>query len=180
MGTPPDGPDYPVRYPTLDEIPVIPAQRRAPDPPRPSWAPAGPSPPRRWPWLAAGLAVGLLAGGAAGVAMSSIAVVADPPVERTVAVTPPPSAPVPADEPAGPRTEFGSGVWEVGVDIAPGKYKTSGTDGYGCYYARLVAADGSLSDIIGNGFVQGPATVTIKQSDGYFETSGCERWVRVG
>ena len=66
------------------------------------------------------------------------------------------------------------------MDIAPGKYKTTGTDGYGCYYARLMQNDGSLSDILNNGFVQGPATVTLKRSDGYFETSGCQDWVKVG
>jgi hypothetical protein len=91
-------------------------------------------------------------------------------------------APVPAAvvEPTGPLTTFDAGVWEVGVDIAAGKYKTTGTDGYGCYYARLEENDGSLGDILANGFVQGPATVTIKATDGYFETSGCEEWVRAG
>jgi hypothetical protein len=137
----------------------------------------------------------LVGGGVGAVALSSTTVVAGPPVEHTITVTvpapppetvtvtvaaPPPQVPAEPVEPVGPLTTFGAGVWEVGVDIAAGKYKTTGTDGYGCYYARLKQNDGSLSDILNNGFVQGPATVTIKQSDGYFETSGCEDWVQVG
>jgi hypothetical protein len=145
---------------------------------------------RRWPWAATGLALGLLVGGAGGVlAWPTTAVVAAPPVERTVTVTapaPPPevvtvtvtAAPPPAG--AGPLTEFGDGVWEVGVDIAPGKYKTAGTDGYGCYYARLHANDGTVEDILSNGFGQGPVTVTVRPDDGYFETSGCSGWTRAG
>lgn len=82
-------------------------------------------------------------------------------------------------KPAGPRTSFGEGVWEVGVDIAAGKYKTTGSDGYGCYYARLKTGDGSLGDIIDNNDTDGPATVTIKSSDGYFDTSGCAAWSKV-
>lgn len=168
--------------------PVIPAQRRAPPgPPRP----AGPDrAPRRWPWAVGGLALGLLTGGALG---TTAFPAVSPPVERTITIAapaPPPeiitvTVPAPTPEPtaaapAGPLTTFGDGVWEVGVDIAAGKYKTTGTDSYGCYYARLQHNDGSISDIIGNGFGQGPVTVTIKDTDGYFETSGCVDWTRAG
>lgn len=169
--------------------PPIPAQRRVPpDPPPPEPA----RPPRRWPWLVGGVAAGLLVGGGVGatafpstveVAAPPVVVTAPAPPPETVTVTvaaPAPPAPSAAAEPAGPLTTFASGVWEVGVDIAAGKYKTTGTDGYGCYYARLRGDEGSLDDIISNGFVQGPATVTVRPSDAYFETSGCEDWVRVG
>lgn len=84
--------------------------------------------------------------------------------------------PTPA-APAGPLTAFQDGVWEVGVDIAPGKYKGTPLDGgLGCYYARLKANDGSFGDIIDNGIVNGPVTVTISSKDGYFETARCG-WV---
>jgi hypothetical protein len=171
--------------------PVIPRQRGPVDPPPPPAAPA--EPPRRWPWAAGGAALGLLAGGAVGaLAWSTTTVVASPPVERTITVTapaPPPevitvTAPAPTPDPVaaptGPLTTFGDGVWEVGVDIAPGKYKTTGTDSYGCYYARLQHNDGTVEDIISNGFGQGPVTVTVKPTDGYFETSGCVDWTKVG
>ncbi|WP_214406581.1 hypothetical protein [Pseudonocardia lacus] len=177
----PKPPDTP--YPSA---PLIPAQRQAPPSPFPS-EPA--HPPRRWPWLLGGLAAGLLVGGGVGAtAFPSTIVQAAPAVTVTAPAPPPetvtvtvvaPPVPAAAVEPSGPLTTFSSGVWEVGVDIAAGKYKTAGTDGYGCYYARLRENDGTLEDIISNGFVQGPATVTVRQSDGYFETSGCEDWVRV-
>jgi hypothetical protein len=170
--------------------PVVPAQRSAPpDPPRP----AGPDrAPRRWPWAVGGATLGLLVGGALGATVLAAALVAPaPPVERTITIAapaPPPqvvtvTVPAPTPGPAaatGPLTTFGDGVWEVGVDIAAGKYKTAGTDSYGCYYARLQHNDGSISDIISNGFGQGPVTVTVKDSDGYFETSGCVDWTRAG
>ncbi len=178
-------------------VPVVPAQRSAPPavgwpstPPPSGWA--AEAPPRRWPWVTAGLSLGLLIGGAigtvlGGTAFPAVRVASGPVVERVVTVAapaPPPeritiTAPAPAPAPSGPRTAFGAGVWEVGVDVAAGKYKSTGTDDYGCYYARLARNDGTLADIITNGFTQGPATVTILETDGYFETSGCREWVRV-
>jgi hypothetical protein len=140
---------------------------------------------RRWPWLVAGLTAGLLVGLVAGAAAFPVTrIVVAPPVQRTVTVTLPPEtvtvpAPVPGTDPTLPTT-VGAGVWEVGVDMAPGKYKTAGTDGYGCYHARLRTGDGSLADILANGFSQGPVTVVVRDSDGYFETSGCHDWIRVG
>ena len=180
-------------------VPAVPAQRSAPTVAGwPSGLPpsgrAAQPPPRRWPWVTAGLALGLLLGGAVGTVLGGSAFpttgVASAPVgERVVTVAapaPPPetitvtvTAPAPAPAPAEPRTAFGAGLWEVGVDIAAGKYKSTGTDDYGCYYARLERNDGTLADIITNGFTQGPATVTIVETDGYFETSGCREWVRV-
>lgn len=92
----------------------------------------------------------------------------------------PPAPPaVPAQVAGGPLTSFGDGTWEVGVDIEPGKYKTPGPRGSGCYYERQGGDDGSFSDIIDNNFAEGPATVTIKASDKFFETSGCD-WAKVG
>lgn len=86
------------------------------------------------------------------------------------------TASAPAAAPAPPTIT--DGTYEVGVDIEPGKYKSSGTTGYGCYYARLKANDGSLGDIIQNNNSQGPSVVTIKESDSYFETTGCAPWVK--
>jgi hypothetical protein len=92
----------------------------------------------------------------------------------TAAATAAASAPAVAPTPP----TITDGTYEVGVDIEPGKYKSSGTTGYGCYYARLKANDGSLGDIIQNNNSQGPSVVTIKESDGYFETTGCAPWVK--
>lgn len=96
--------------------------------------------------------------------------------EKTWA-TAPAAAPA-AAEPAPAQTTITAGTYEVGVDIEPGKYKSSGPTGFGCYYARLKTNDGSVGDIIQNNISQGASVVTIKESDGYFETSGCEPWVK--
>jgi hypothetical protein len=76
----------------------------------------------------------------------------------------------------------GGGRLRVGQDLVPGTYQTSGPDGStstGCYYARLKKGDGSLGDILDNYVSQGPMTVTVQKSDGYFETSGCSTWTKV-
>jgi hypothetical protein len=62
--------------------------------------------------------------------------------------------------------------------IAAGKYKTTGPDGPNCYYAGLKTGDGSMGDILDNNNSNGPVTVAIKESDGYFETQGCADWAR--
>ena len=180
----------------------IPTQRNAP-PGLPAQAPKPPKNPRRWPWGVGGLAVGLLVGGAiasatvpstavtaaASAPARTVTVTAPPPPPRTITVTvpapPPETVTVEAPRstaagPSGPLTTFGEGTWEVGVDIAPGKYKTTGSTGISCYYARLKQNDGSLHDIIDNNIQDGPVTVVIKSSDGYFETRGCEDWVKAG
>jgi hypothetical protein len=178
----------------------VPAQRSAPPtPPPPVAKPVKAK--RRWPWAVGGLALGLFIGSVSGAAGSStstvtaasaapartVTVTAPAPPPETITVTAPAAPPVqaepPAAAPSGPLTTFGDGVWEVGVDVAAGKYKTAGpaSGGIGmCYHARLKTNDGSLGDIIANNVSQGPVTVTIKPGDGYFETTGCQDWVKVG
>lgn len=71
----------------------------------------------------------------------------------------------------------GPGLYEVGVDINPGKWKTDGGSG-SCYYAKLRSSD--TSDIIDNNNVDGPAVVTLAAGQ-YFEVgSRCGPWQRVG
>jgi hypothetical protein len=88
----------------------------------------------------------------------------------------PPAVPAPVEVKVEPGTIPGNGTFVVGKDIEPGTYKTAGPDGFGCYYARLKDTSGDLNAIINNNVSQGPATVTIKGSDGAFETSGCHTW----
>ena len=91
-------------------------------------------------------------------------------------ITPPAPAP-----PPGPADNFYSGTHVVGVDIEPGTYRTTGPVGDGlCYWARLKDTSGDFEAIITNGLPEGPATVTIKASDGAFETSGCGQWTKTG
>jgi len=66
----------------------------------------------------------------------------------------------------------GDGVFQVGVDMQAGLYKTSGAAD--CYYAVL--GDPNGNDIKSNNIVSGPSTVTVAAGE-YFETQGCADWV---
>lgn len=92
----------------------------------------------------------------------------------TFTATPAPTVP---PSPTGPLTTFGEGNYQVGTDILPGTYHTTGPDGtnpVGCYWER--AKDTSGDSIITNDIGNGPATVTISATDGAFKTSGCNTW----
>jgi hypothetical protein len=83
------------------------------------------------------------------------------------------AAAVEAPTPAGPLTTFGDGKWEIGVDIAEGKYKTTGPASGSICYADTENDAGKIGQ---QEVAQGPVTMTIKKSDGYFKTSGCAEW----
>lgn len=70
------------------------------------------------------------------------------------------------------KPSIDDGIYEIGNDIQPGKYKTAG--GENCYYARLGSLDSS--DIISNHFGPGPKVVQVKKTDVAFESSGCGSW----
>jgi hypothetical protein len=72
-----------------------------------------------------------------------------------------------------PEPTISDGVYEVGVDIKSGKYKTSGSPD-GCYWARLRTP----GDILDNNSSNGPQVVIIRSSDGYVEFSGGCEWRR--
>lgn len=99
-----------------------------------------------------------------------------PPV--TVTKPAPPAKTVTAAPPEAAGTIDGDGTYEVGADIKPGKYKTSGGDG--CYWARLRNLEGDLDSIIANNIGDGPQTVTIRKSDKGFETNRCGTWKKAG
>lgn len=98
----------------------------------------------------------------------------------TVPTNTPLSAPSTSAAPVPQVLGYDEGVYEVGSDIKPGKYKSPGpsSDGpfSGCYYARLKTGDGSSGDIIANNSTKGQSVVTIKPTDGVFETNGCLPW----
>jgi hypothetical protein len=86
------------------------------------------------------------------------------------------------DEPEGPATTITSGTYEVGVDVQPGRYKTSGPpddDIIGCYWARHKDDSGSIESIIANANLEGPGSVTINSGE-FFEAGGECTWSRVG
>jgi hypothetical protein len=75
-----------------------------------------------------------------------------------------------------PKTSFGKGTWAVGIDIAPGTYKSSG--GSGCYWARLSGFGGTFDQIITNGNPMGSTDVTIAPHDTGFVSKGCGEWTK--
>lgn len=77
---------------------------------------------------------------------------------------------------------LGPGTYVVGKDIKPGTYKTAGPADPSipnCYWARLKDTSGDFQSILANNNTQGPTTVTIKSTDGAFETAGCKSWIPV-
>lgn len=77
------------------------------------------------------------------------------------------------------KSNISDGLHEIGVDVKPGKYKTSGPDGSnpaGCYYAWKTSF-GSDADIIDNELTNGKATVILKK-DQFFEVKSCNEFVK--
>lgn len=74
------------------------------------------------------------------------------------------------------KKSFSSGIYVVGIDIEPGKYKLEGD---GIYWARLSGVSLELNDIISNGNpTGGSAIVEVSPNDFAFEVSGGE-WTKV-
>ena len=69
----------------------------------------------------------------------------------------------------------GNGIHEVGVEVEPGLYRSSGTG----YWERLQDASGDIDAIIANEKTSGQAYVEIKGTDGWFSTTRMEDWVLV-
>jgi hypothetical protein len=86
-----------------------------------------------------------------------------------------PAAPAPA--PAGPLTTFSDGTYQVGVDIAAGRYKTPGPDGNSaldiCYWQRSKDDSGEFDALIANEIVKGPGSVTVKKGEFASVNGGC-------
>ncbi len=74
---------------------------------------------------------------------------------------------------------FGNGVWIVGVDIAPGTYR-SGEEPDGqpgmCDAARLSGFSGEPEDVIAYKRGYEPFIVTIEATDAGFSSEGCDLW----
>jgi hypothetical protein len=155
-----------------------------PDPPTPSSPrPVGPARHRRWPLVVGGIVLlGFLFGGCVAVL---VAAGQDPTPDTgpVVTVTEGTTAPARTTTPATttPRSTVAAvtaGLYEVGSEIQPGIYRTSGnTDG--CYWARLRNFDGDLDSVITNGLVNGPSRMTIKRTDIGVEFSGPCAWTKV-
>ncbi|MEU9468223.1 hypothetical protein AB0D78_16510 [Streptomyces avermitilis] len=74
------------------------------------------------------------------------------------------------------RFKGDGGMYRVGVDIAPGTYRSTGNTDDLCYWERAKDALHSIESIRANNNVTGSAVVTISASDAYFKTTGCQDW----
>jgi hypothetical protein len=195
---PPYGQGQPAYGPGPQQ-PYGPGQGVPPRPPQAAPQPAAAAPKKSRKGLIGGLIVGFALGsiiGCAGgvgigggtsttaVPGATVTVTEKPEAGATVTekADPAPTVTVtekaPADEPADPPAEgFGPGTYIVGEDIPPGRYKAK-ADGDNCYWARLKDDSGDFESIIANNNTAGSSTVTIKKSDGAFETSGCTPWIK--
>ncbi|MET8943077.1 hypothetical protein ABZX30_05675 [Streptomyces sp. NPDC004542] len=72
------------------------------------------------------------------------------------------------------------GMFEVGTDLAPGTYRSTGNADGSCYWERTRNAEHGLASIIANDNVTGTAVVTVKATDAYFKTTGCGDWKKAG
>ena len=105
---------------------------------------------------------------------------------NTESVSPAPINVAPAASSSGstPKTSFGNGTFEVGFDIEPGTYRTTGPSNNAvpqCSFARLKSAGGGMTDInnvIDIQNIGGPAIVTIEPTDGGFFSQMCNKWER--
>lgn len=71
------------------------------------------------------------------------------------------------------QTSIRDGIWQVGVDIEPGLYRSQG--GANCYWALLRSAD--TQAIINNGGFAPNQTLRIDSP--WFQTNDCGRWTKL-
>lgn len=80
-------------------------------------------------------------------------------------------------------TTIGAGVYEVGVDVAPGRYRTPGPDrgsaARTCVWRRLSDDSGEPDSVIARGVTGGPGSVTVNAGE-FVDLSGTCVWTRVG
>jgi hypothetical protein len=102
--------------------------------------------------------------------------IVEAPASTAEAATPTTAAKPKATRPSAPP--FTDGVWAVPSEVKPGMYATAGAEL--CYWARLRDA-GDPNSIIVNSFGQaGRQRVTIRSSDGGFQSRDCGEWRKVG
>jgi hypothetical protein len=79
---------------------------------------------------------------------------------------------------ADPSAPFGQGTYVIGVDVAPGMWRSSG--GTTCYWQRMSGFSGSFSEIIANENAGESTIVTIGATDKAFTSTRCGTWTKIG
>jgi hypothetical protein len=78
-----------------------------------------------------------------------------------------------------PTANFGGGAFVVGYEVGPGVWRNSSSDN-GCYWERRSGFDGTLGDVIDNGFSFSLQTVQISSGDVGFYSEDCGTWTKIG
>ncbi|MER6068775.1 hypothetical protein ABT187_07925 [Streptomyces sp. NPDC001817] len=73
----------------------------------------------------------------------------------------------------------GDGEYQVGSDVKPGTYRTTGNTDDLCYWERAKDAKGETDSLLANDNVTGTSYVTIKATDKIFKSRGCKDWEAV-
>ncbi|MEV2213734.1 hypothetical protein AB0H86_20185 [Streptomyces sp. NPDC050997] len=73
----------------------------------------------------------------------------------------------------------GDGDFQVGSDIKPGTYRTTGNSDGMCYWERAKDASGEMNSLLANDNVSGASYVTVKAGDKIFKSSDCADWEAV-
>jgi hypothetical protein len=73
----------------------------------------------------------------------------------------------------------GDGDFQVGADLKPGTYRTTGNSDGMCYWERAKDASGEVDSLLANDNVTGTSYVTVKATDKIFKSSGCNDWEAV-
>jgi hypothetical protein len=73
----------------------------------------------------------------------------------------------------------GDGDFQVGSDLEPGTYRTTGNSDGMCYWERAKEASGEMDSLLANDNVTGTSYVTVKATDKLFTSSGCNDWETV-
>lgn len=151
-----------------------------------------PEPPHR---KSRGKTFALIGAGVLGVVIVASAVsgggndVAPASTTRTTTTAPATNAWVPAPTttttnapvPAGPAKSAAEGVYEVGTDLAAGRFKTTGPDPSdmipSCYWERSRNDSGEFNSIIANDNISGPGSLTLKSGE-FVKFSGSCTWTK--
>ncbi|MDH6550762.1 hypothetical protein M2161_004323 [Streptomyces sp. SAI-133] len=73
----------------------------------------------------------------------------------------------------------GDGDFQVGSDVKPGTYRTTGNSDGMCYWERAKDASGETDSLLANDNVTGTSYVTVKATDKLFTSSDCNDWEAV-
>lgn len=73
----------------------------------------------------------------------------------------------------------GDGDFQVGSDVKPGTYRTTGNSDGMCYWERAKDASGEVDSLLANDNVTGTSYVTVKTGDKLFKSSDCHDWQAV-